>query len=292
MQLGYVIKEGFSGFQKAKLSMFAAVFTICVSLLLLSFFAILFLNANNVVNSLREKVEMEAFLNEQLSQDKITEVKGIIEMLEGVRKVHYVSKEEAAKIFKDEFGEDIYKVLNFNPLPASLKVYLRDGYKTAKQAEVLVAQMKAMKGVDDVIYRKQLLEMLDQRAMVFLWIIFGIGVFITISSIVLVANTIRLAIYAKRKIIQTMKLIGATRAFIRTPFLLEGFLQGCIGGGIAAALLFAAFLYLEQWLTLSLSEFVHVQTYYYGIIVGVGCVLGLLGSVISVRRFISEGVNN
>ncbi len=292
MQLRYVLREGFSGFKRAKLSMFSAVFTICVSLLLLSFFAILFLNANNVVNSLREKVEMEAFLNDQLSSDKITEVKGLIEMLDGVREVHFVSKEEAAKIFQQEFGEDIYKILNFNPLPASLKIFLKEGYKTAKHAESIVQQVKSLKGVDDVIYRKQLLEMLDERAMLFLWITLGVGIFITLSSVILVANTIRLAIYAKRKIIQTMKLIGATRGFIRLPFLLEGFLQGLLGGLIAAAIVFVLFNYLEQWLTVSLSEFVHVQPYYYSIIVGVGCVLGLFGSMISVRRFISEGVGS
>jgi cell division transport system permease protein len=292
MQLRYVLKEGFSGFKRAKLSMFAAVFTICESLLLLSFFAILFLNANSVVNSLREKVEMEAFLNDQLSNDQITEVKGLVEMLDGVREVHYVSKEEAAKIFQQEFGEDIFKILNFNPLPASLKIFLKEGYKTAKHAESIVYQVKSLKGVDDVIYRKQLLEMLDERAKLFLWITFGIGIFITLSSVILVANTIRLAIYAKRKIIQTMKLIGATRGFIRLPFLLEGFLQGLLGGLIAAGIVFVLFNYLEQWLTVSLSHFVYVQPYYYSIIVGVGCVLGLFGSMISVRRFISEGVSS
>jgi cell division transport system permease protein len=292
MQIRYALKEGFSGFKRAKLSMFAAVFTICVSLLLLSFFAILLINANNVVKSLREKVEMEAFLDDQLSNDQITEVKGMIEMLEGVSEVRYVSKEEAAKIFNEEFGEDIYKILNFNPLPASLKIFLKDGYKTALNAEIVFDQVKSIKGVDDVIYRKQLLEMLDERAMLFLWITLGVGVFITISSIILVANTIRLAIYAKRKIIQTMKLIGATRSFIRTPFLFEGFLQGLIGGSIAAAIIFVIFNFLEQWVTVSLSEFVQVQTYYYGIIIAIGCLLGLLGSMISVRRFISEGVVN
>jgi cell division transport system permease protein len=292
MQFRYVVKEGFSGFKRAKLSMFAAIFTICMSLLLLSFFAILLINANSIVTSLREKVEMEAFLKDQLSSDQVTEVKGLVEMLVGVREVHYVSKEEAAKIFKEEFGEDIYKVLNFNPLPASLKIFLKDGYKTAKNAEEISKQLKSIKGIDDVIYRKQLLEMLDQHAILFLWLTFGVGIFITLSSIILVANTIRLAIYAKRKIIQTMKLIGATRGFIRMPFLLEGFLQGMLGGVIAAGILFSIFTYLQRWLTISFADFIQVRLYYYGVIVGLGCVLGLLGSMISIRRFISESVGN
>ncbi|MGB2869871.1 MAG: permease-like cell division protein FtsX [Bacteroidota bacterium] len=290
MQLSYVLKEGFSGFKRAKLSMVAAVVTIAVSLLLLSFFSILLINANTVVNSLRDRVEMEAFIGDHLSQDDITNLKIQIELLEGVQQARLITKEEAAAIFKEEFGEDIYKVLNFNPLPASFKIFLKDGYKTSVSAERVFAQLKSLKGVDDVIYRKQLLEMLDQKAMTFLWFTFGIGVFIAVSSIVLVANTIRLAIYSKRKIIQTMKLIGATRGFIRTPFILEGLIQGVLGGGFAAAVVFVVFNYLERWVSIQLSDFVRVAPVYYGVILGVGCLLGVLGSLFSVRKFISESV--
>ena len=290
MQIRYVLQEGFSGFQRAKLSMLAAVLTICISLLLLSFFSILLINANQVVESLREKVEMEAFLSDPLTKEGAEAVKRQVTSLEGVREVRFISREEAAEIFKAEFGEDIYKVLDFNPLPASLKIYLKDGYKTARWAGSVYGAVKAIKGVDDVIYRKTLLEMLDQRAVTLLWFSLGVGVFITISSIFLVANTIRLAIYAKRKIIQTMKLIGATRGFIRTPFLLEGLIQGVVGGIIAAGIVFLVFNYLERWVSVQLSDFVRVQTFYYGVIVGIGCILGLLGSMISIRRFIGESV--
>jgi cell division transport system permease protein len=292
MQFRYILKEGFSGFKRAKLSMFAAVFTICVSLMLLSFFSILLINANNIVNALRDKVEMEAFLDDRLTSDQLTEVIGMVEMLVGVREVKYVSKEEAARIFKEDWGEDIYKVLDFNPLPASLKIFLKDGYKTSKHAEEIYNQLKAIKGISDVKYRKEFMEMLDQNAILFLWLTFGVGVFITLSSIILVANTIRLAIYSKRKIIQTMKLIGATRGFIRLPFLLEGFIQGLLGGIIAASILFMVFTYLQQWLTVSLSQFIQAEPYYYGVITGLGCVFGLLGSMISIRRFISETVGS
>src|SRR3970282_827834 len=134
-------------------------------------------------------------------------------------------------------------------------------------------------GVEDVIYRKTLLEMLDERAKTFLWVALGIGIFITISSVFLVANTIRLAIYAKRKIIQTMKLIGATRRFIRGPFVLEGLVQGLIGGLAASWVIYMIFNYLETWISFQLSDFVKVDPWSYGIIVAAGCVLGLLGSI-------------
>lgn len=284
------MKEGLSGFRRAKLSMSAAIVTVSISLLLLSLFSILILNANSVIESLRDKVEMETFLSDGLTQPEIDAIQARISALEGVERVRYVSKDEAAVIFRQEFGEDIHKVLDFNPLPASIKIYFLNGYKTAKAAEAIYNVVREIKGVEDVIYRKTLLEMLDKRAKTFLWIALAIGIFITISSIFLVANTIRLAIYAKRKIIQTMKLIGATRGFIRRPFILEGLIQGLIGGLLAAGIVFSIFNYLEEWVSVQLSDFVKVDMASYGIIVAVGCLLGLLGSAISIRRFIGESV--
>ncbi len=290
MQIRYLVKEGFSGFQRAKLSMVSAVVTVCISLLLLSCFTILLLNANEVVESLREKVEMEAFLQENLTPDSVAIVREKIAAIPGVGEIKYISKEEAAEIFKEDFGEDIYKVLNFNPLPPSVKISLKSGYRTSVAAAGIYDAVQKIEGVGDVIYRKKLLEMLDSRAVALLWLMLGIGIFVTISSVFLVANTIRLAIYAKREIIRTMKLIGATKGFIRTPFLIEGLVQGFIGGCASAAIVFVIFEYLGKWVSIQLSDFVRVDPFYYLIIVGVGCFLGLLGSLISIRRFIGETV--
>lgn len=289
MQAGYILREGFSGFKRAKLSMFAAIMTIAISLLLLSSFTILLLNANAVVTSLRDKVEMEAFLTDSLTAAELDVVRARILSLEGVGDVTYISKDEAAGIFQEQFGEDIYRVLDFNPLPPSFKIFLKDGYKTAEGAESVYAGVTALRGVEDVIYRKGLLELLDKRVTTALGFALGIGLFITVSSIFLVANTIRLAIYAKRKIIQTMKLIGATRGFIRTPFILEGLAQGMIGGLIACAVVFSLFHYVGQWAD-PLADFLEVEPLAYGVIAAVGCFLGLLGSAISIRRFIGETV--
>ncbi len=290
MQIRYLVREGFSGFRRAKLSMVSAVVTVCISLLLLGCFAILLINANEVVESLREKVEMEAFLQENLPPDSVAIVREKIAAIPGVKDIAYVSKEEAAEIFKQDFGEDIYRVLNFNPLPPSVKISLKSGYRTSVAAAGIYDAVRNVNGVEDVIYRKKLLEMLDSRAVALLWLMLGIGVFVTISSVFLVANTIRLAIYAKREIIRTMKLIGATRGFIRTPFVIEGLVQGFIGGCAAAAIVFVIFEYLGKWISIQLSEFVRVEPYYYAVIVGVGCLLGILGSLISIRRFIGETV--
>lgn len=291
MQFGYLIKEGVSGFKRAKLSMVASVVTVSISLLLLSSFSILLLNANSVINALRDKVEMEAFLQDAMTKQEFSAVQARMLSIEGVGEIQFISKDSAAKIFQEQFGEDIYRVLDFNPLPASIKVFLKDGYKTSVAAEQVYTEIKGIDGVEDVIYRKTLLEILDKRVTTIIGFALGIGLFITISSIFLVANTIRLAIYAKRKIIQSMKLIGATRGFIRTPFLLEGLVQGLVGGLIASGVVFSLFHYLEQW-AIPLSDFLEVEPAAYGLITAAGCLLGLFGSIISIRRFIGESVLN
>lgn len=292
MALGYLVREGFSGFRRAKLSMSAAIFTITVALLLLSSFAIIFLNARSIVDALRTRVEMEAFLLEQIDEESRSALQASLEAIDGVESVRFVSKDEAAEIFKQEFGEDIRRVLTFNPLPASFRIMLAPAFRTAAGAESVAEQVASVVGVEEVKYRKDLLAMLDERVTTFLGIGVGVGVFILIASMFLVANTIRLAIYAKRKIIQTMKLIGATRAFIRFPFILEGLIQGLLGGLIAAGFIFLFFEYLGRWVSVHLQEFVQVEPVAYVLIVLTGAILGFLGSAISIRRFIGESVTN
>ncbi|MCX7984196.1 MAG: ABC transporter permease [Bacteroidetes bacterium] len=290
MQVLYVLREGFSGFKRTKVPMIIAIVTISISLLLLSFFAILLFNVEALIEEIRSKVELETFLSEYLSDEEVVKLKAQIERIDGVKEVQYISKEDAAQIFYDEFGEDIYKVLNFNPLPASFKIKLYNEYKTLEKVQSIYYKIKTIKGVDDVIYRKKLLEVLDQQARGYLWILFGIGVFVALSAILLVANTIRLTIYAKRTIIQTMKLIGATRGFIRTPFIIEGLLQGFCGGLIAVAVVFLVVENLQTFLTVPVFDLIKVKPYYYVVILSTGCFLGVLGSLISVRRFIKTTV--
>ena len=231
---------------------------------------------------------MEAFLDEPITDQTYPFIQKRIMQIDGIKEVRFISKTEAAKIFKEEFGEDINSVLNFNPLPASFKIFLEQEYKNADSAGVISKRLKEIGGINEGIYRKTLLELLDRRARLFVMISLGIGIALTIGSIFLVSNTIRLAIYSKRKIINTMKLVGATASFIRLPFLIEGLMQGLLGGLFASGIIFIVVYYAAMLLGHELGEFVLVEPYFYGIIAGTGILLGLLGSLISVRRFIGE----
>lgn len=290
MNFGFVLKEGLAGFQRAKFSAIGSIFTITISLLLVALFYIVTIHTSRLVESVREKVELEAFLAEPLSRQRINNIENQILSLEGVENVKFISKEEAAKIFQNEFGENIYKVLDFNPLPASFKIFLKEGYRTPKNAEAIHKQIMEINGVDNIAYRKELLDFLDQRVKMLSTVGLAVGIFLAISAIFLVSNTIRLTIYAKRKSVQTMKLVGASRWFVRIPFIIEGILQGFVGGLIAAVIIYYLLMFATGFISTELVEFFQIDLTFYGAIILAGIFLGFFGSAISVRRFISETV--
>jgi cell division transport system permease protein len=289
MSLSYTIRESFSGFRRTKISSTLSVMTASVALLLLGLFTIVTIHAERFLEQLRSRVELEAFLFEPVTTITVDSLGMVIASFPEVDSVVYVSKSQAAEIFKREFGEDIMSVLDFNPLPPSLKVYLKDGFKTSGRVESFAARLRSLREIENVVYRKAILEVIDQRAATAHNITLALGVLVGLSAIILVSNTIRLAIYAKRKLIRTMELVGATRTFIRLPFLLEGVWQGLLGGGIAAVTLYLILTYGLKLLSTELAEYVRMEPVFYGLVIAAGGVLGLVGSLISVMRFIGPG---
>jgi cell division transport system permease protein len=290
MIIQYIIKEGFSGFRRARLAMGASIITITAALVLLGLFAIAYINTSRIVQSFRDRVEMEAFLSEPLPDSLAAAIDARIKAVPGVASTKFVSKEQAAEIFKEEFGEDIHGVLDFNPLPPSYKIFLLEEYKNADSAARVHASLKQIEGIDDVIYRKTLLELLDRRTHTFVIVSSALGLALCIMALLLVSNTIRLIIYSKRQTIATMKLVGATRTYIRLPFFIEGFMQGAAGGLTACGMLYALDTSVARWLGSELSAFLSVPPLAYAAIALTGVLLGLAGSALSVRKFISEKV--
>jgi cell division transport system permease protein len=286
MSISYTLRESFSGFSRAKLSSVLSVITICISLLLLGLFVAVTVNAGRLVDALRARLEMEAFLVEPATDEEIASLIATVQGLEGVERVIYISKDEAALIFKQEFGEDINQVLDFNPLPPSFKIILREPYRNTARAKEVSAAIAGMKGIESVTYRRTLLELIDTRAAGINKAMLTLGIIVSLSAVFLVSNTIRLAIHARKNILRTMELVGATRGFIRFPFLLEGLIQGLLGGLAAAGLLWFLFAYAARLAPSEFAPYLSRPPALYAGVVGAGIFLGFAGSLISVLRFV------
>ena len=288
MNLGYIIKESFSAFKRAKLASFISIATVTISLILLGIFTSLSLSFFQVLGEIRNRVEIEMFLNDYVQPKQAQNMMSEIKIMQGVNSCYYIGKEQAAGIFKKQFGEDIKTVLGSNPLPSSLKIKLHPKYSNLDSIDRFVEKISAMPGVAEIKFNRKFIAGVDHNARVISYITIGLGIFISFAAIALVANTTRLAIFSKRQMIKTMELVGATPGFIRTPFILEGFWQGIFGAIISIIFIFLMVDFLLWEFDQTIYSIVSASTMmiYPGILL-TGIILGLIGSSLSVRKFIN-----
>lgn len=278
----YSIIEGLKGLRRAKFSAFVATSTIFFALVLIGIFGIIILNIHHIIQQIQSRMEMEVFIDNSFNPEQIYELKQKIISIQGIDSVHYVSKAAAAALFRQQFGQEIFDILDDNPLPASFQIRLHPSARSRASVERIAKQLEQLDGVDEVIYRQDLIVLLERYIRIFLIIILGIGILLGGGAIFLVSNTIKLIIYSRLTIIEIMKLVGATRQFIRRPFFVEGIVQGLLGG-ITAAIFF----YLSiKAVKLEIPGVIFIDKYSYFAIILLGICLGFLGSVLALRKFL------
>jgi len=278
----YSLREGFAGLFRAKFSTAIAISVIAISLIIFGLFYIFIFNAQQVINSFRERIELEAFIDNSADSLKTEQIKRRLKSMEGIESVNYVSKEEAVTIFKQHFREISFDILDENPLPASFQIRLTKIYQTSIKAKKLVDQLKKIDGIDEVIYRSDILALLDQYMKIIIIVLSVIGGILLLGSIFLISNTIKLIIFSRLQIIETMKLVGATKRFIRRPFIIEGIVQGVIGSLVAILLLYTAFKIID----IEVPNLLIVNKDLFLILFVSGIVLGFLGSRLAIQRFL------
>ncbi len=287
MRFRYAFREAMSGFKRSKLSTFASIFVLFISLLSMGTFVIVGYNVNRLVKMVKEKIEIEVFIKEGLTSAQIDSLKKIVKSFDEVEDVIYISKEEAARIFESEFGENIFNLLDFNPLPASIRIKLKERFRTSHGVESLIGKLRKIRDFEDVKYRRLLLRIIERRFQILSWAFLGGGVLLSLISVLLIVNTIRLSIYAKRKLIKIMQLVGATRGFIMLPFLIQGLLQGLIAGILSTMLIYMIVKIIIPQLPDDVLSSVNVPNLFFPALVSTGLVLGFVGSWISARKYIT-----
>ncbi len=289
MSLGYVLKEGFAGLSRARLAAFTSIFSLFVAVLLIGVLARIGFNAYEVSQLLRKQVEVEVFL-EDIDDQTTREIELRLEDAPVVAGLAYISKDSASAIFRDDFGMGGESLADLNFLPASFRITISDESEIS-EIDAFVQEISEYRGVDEVRFNQALLELLESRSEMLAVIGGSIGLFILFVSMILVFNTIRLTIYAKRDLIRAMKLVGATNGFIRRPFLVEGIIQGLIAGSLASALILILFnvvvpAFVPQ---LGVLSWPYDRWYYLiGAILALAVIMGWWGSRWAARKFIRE----
>jgi len=221
------------------------VISIALVLFMLGLLALMAFHAKKLSEYVRENIGVSVMMKDEANDQEVLSLKLKLDTLTFVKHSELITKEEAAGKMQDELGEDFVHFLGYNPLPTTIVIYLHAEY-TAKDSISKIREIILKEDfVREVDYQRSMVELVNKNISKVGMIILGFSVLLLIISILLIYNTIRLAVYARRLLIKSMLLVGATQAFIRRPFIFSGVFQGLIGGTIAVVLL-TAVLYLAQ----------------------------------------------
>ena len=231
-------------------SYISTVVSIAMVLFMIGILAIIVLHAQKISDYLRENITLTIMLDNDARQGDIDRLVKKLEESEKVKAVVMTSKEEAAEILKEELGEDFVSFLGYNPLLASLDVSLNADFANTESVDSLQIGIKESPAVNEVLYQQSLADEINKNIKKIGMIIVGFSILLLFIAAGLINNTIRLSLYSKRLLIKSMRLVGATRGFIRKPFLISSIIQGLWGAGIAIILL-GVLMYFAKFAILS-----------------------------------------
>ena len=204
-----------------------------IVLFLYSFFGLFLISSDSIINKFKEDFTVSIYLKENVKNIEINQLKNELLMSNFIDKVNYISKEEAVAIMKEEYGEEFIKSLGFNPLLGSIDINLRSNFVNSKELDSISRFILKKNYVDEIIYDRDFINMINNNIKkISFWIIPSI-IFSLLITFLIINSSIRLSIYAKRNIIKTMQLVGATRSFIRSPFIKTNLLLSLISSTIA-----------------------------------------------------------
>lgn len=242
------MSSSFEKYQKRRLisSYFSVVISIALVLFLLGLLGLLVLNTKKVADHFKEQIAMTVYLKDTAKEVEIEQLKKSLALAEYTKTSAFVSKEEAAEAHSKEIGEDFMDFLGYNPLQNSIDLYMKADFVSPEQIDTIAQGITAKSFVDEVVYDKPLIALLnDNVKKISFWVLVISGIF-TFIAVLLINSSIRLAVYSKRFIIKTMQMVGATKSFIRLPFIWQSVKLGIIGAILALIGMGAVLYYLNK----------------------------------------------
>lgn len=242
-KLKYLLTHALINLARAGWGSLASIASIAVSFVIIGIFILVIQHFNALIAEWQEQFQVSVFLDDQITPLQLDMLKRRIENEAAVKAFTLTSKEEALTNFRRELKgqESLIEGLGDNPLPASFQLKIREEYQSLEALRGLSAFLSRLEGVEDIQYGQEWVERMTRAERLIRLLGAIIGSVLTLGSAMIVSNTIRLAVYARAQEIEIMHLVGATKAYIRAPFLVEGMLQGSLGAALALGVLFAAY---------------------------------------------------
>ena len=272
---------------RVRSSYVSTIISISLVLFMMGLLGMILLNAKKISDHVKENVGMSIYLQDELTEKQIQNLQTELIAKVYTNRLTYIDQETAATLLEEDLGEDFVDFLGYNPLSASIDLYLKAAFADEDQIQEIAAEVKKYPIVKEVVYQKDLLAELNGNIRRIGLVLLAFSALLLIVVIALINNTIRLAIYSKRFLIKTMQLVGATGGFIRRPFVARGIWNGILSGLIAILLLLGVMYSVKRNFPslVELQDF-NIYIILFSAVIVLGVLISWISTSLAVRKFL------
>ena len=284
----YLFSEGVKNIWRHKMTALTAIFSLFIALFIVGILATAGNNTYKVLHYLRSKYKVEIFFTQNISNEQAIGLIHKIKKVDGVRNATIIEKEDAVRIFKDQFGENIVELLGYNPLPVSAVVNIDRNRRDPLSIEPIVKKIKMIPNVEEIRYQGNLINKIERNYKKIIDYLPYLSSIVVIIAILIIYNTIKLSVYSRKDLIETLQLVGASSMFIKLPFIIEGMIIGTI----SAILVFPALFVSIKTINYLISNFstigmqINFDPFVLVWILMIVIVISLIGSYRAASRFL------
>ena len=263
-----------------------------IVLFLFGFFGIFFISSNSIANSFKEDFSVSIFFKENAKKIEIIQLQNELLMSSYIQKLKYISKDDALLIMKEEYGQDFIQELGFNPLVNSIDINLKSEFVEASSLDSISTIISKKIYVDEITYDKNLINSINNNIRrVSLWLMPSIMI-LSIITFLVINSSIRLSIYSNRQLIKTMQLVGATKSFIRRPFIRTNILLSIISSLISISILILLIYYIDS--NISFVENIKLQSLLmlFIIIISLGLIISYISTFLATQNILKIKADN
>ncbi|KKX49803.1 MULTISPECIES: cell division protein FtsX [Sphingobacterium] len=279
--------------RKTKSVYVSTVISIALVLLVTGLLGLLLVHAKNLSKYVKENIVLNVIVNDGTNEGDVLSLQKDLEKDKYVLRTEYISKELAAKSLKEDLGEDFVQYLGHNPLLPSIDVYMKEDYANSDSIKTFIDKISRNTRIKEVVYQESLIDMVNKNVRIISIVVLAFAAILLVIAVALINNTIRLAIYSQRFLIKSMQLIGATKNFIRKPFITYGIIHGLLGSLIAILLLIFTLKFAQQ----QIPELVFLRNWYefaaiFIVVIAIGILISGLSTYFAVTKYLKAKSND
>ena len=283
----FILAEGFKNVWRHKSSAVSSIFSIYLTLIVSGSLLIVSQNTNKLIEYLRDKYKIEVFFKEGVTEKRVTELVEDFKSINGVNSITIISKKDAERIFKSQFGDDILSILGYNPLPISCVINLKKDWPTRIDLKPIISSLRKYREIDEINHQGKLISRIENYYETFLKVMVIIVSITLIIAVFIISNTVRLTVLSKRELIKSLQLIGATKWFVKGPFIIEGLVHGLIAT-ILSLYTIIGILNFSKYLIYDLTRFdiYYDQLFIFQVLLSLSMLVGFVGANRAISRFL------